>query len=250
MLLNDHEAILFNPATLHSNCLWPETDTAVVWHFDLSGFAETQEILMTLLTSGEQERARTFATETLRRRFIVGRGLLRSLLAAYYRTDPKELHLSYGPYGKPELDTNRYRPCLAFNLAHSEDQALLAIASSGQIGVDLEIKRPLRDLDGLVAQVCSDIELKHLHRLSETEKETAFYRLWVRKEALLKASGLGLQIDPRVCELTAEGDIATLPEALQAFRSYRIHDGIMEPTIASAVVLAPEVGKIIAMRLS
>ena len=81
---------------------------------------------------------------------------------------------------------------LHFNLSHSEDWALLAVTTAGPVGVDVEHVRPLRDFDALVERFFSAREKAVFLSLTKERKPDAFFRLWTRKEAWLKATGEGL----------------------------------------------------------
>jgi 4'-phosphopantetheinyl transferase len=138
----------------------------------------------TYLEAEELQRAARFRFPIHRARFIAGRGLLRSILARYLKTDPAEIQFEYSRFGKPELIGG----ALHFNLAHSEDRVILAI-SKGPVGVDLEVPRPISDIDSVAAQVFSAYEMAAWRGLGDAE---LFLRLWTRKEALLKGIGLGI----------------------------------------------------------
>jgi 4'-phosphopantetheinyl transferase len=103
------------------------------------------------------------------------------------------LQFAYGPHGKPALAGGQ--PAEAdpqFNLAHSENLALLAFAHTGAVGVDVEQVRPMPDADQLVARFFSPREQFAFKQLPDEQKPAAFFNLWTRKEAWLKATGDGI----------------------------------------------------------
>jgi len=81
---------------------------------------------------------------------------------------------------------------LRFNLSHTRGMALIGAAIGREVGIDIEQVRPMEDLDAMARSVMSPAELMRWLALAETDREWAFYRLWARKEAYLKAIGLGL----------------------------------------------------------
>jgi 4'-phosphopantetheinyl transferase len=139
-----------------------------------------------LLSSDELGRARRFAFEVDRRRYIAGRAWLRTVLAQYVGTVPRRLSFRYGEYGKPSLD----REGPAFNLAHSADEAVLAVSEFGPIGVDIEEVRPGVFDPRSAELVLAPSELATI--AAARDRDAAFIRAWVRKEAYAKAMGLGL----------------------------------------------------------
>lgn len=145
------------------------------------------------LSSDEQARANRFKFEKHRNRFIAGRGALRAILASYLHTDPAQLSFTYSSNGKPafteELAANTR---IHFNLAHSGELALVAVTRLGNLGVDVESVRVIENVDELVARFFSARENEKFQRVPEEQKPAAFFNLWSRKEALLKATGEGI----------------------------------------------------------
>jgi len=150
------------------------------------------EKLSHTLTPEEKERASRFKFEPLRNRYIVGRGALRAILARYLQTEPAALRFGYLENGKPELAGEFANAGIHFNLAHTGDLALVAITRIGWVGVDVESVRPIKNVDELVARFFSPRESALFQKVSTDAKPAAFFNLWTRKEALLKATGEGI----------------------------------------------------------
>lgn len=167
-----------------------------VWHVPLGSGCTALEGAIAVLSAEERQRADRLRREDLRNRFITARGTLRVLLGRYCDVSPGGLRFRYGPTGKPALmegqGSRGTGTTLHFNMAHSEDIALLALTESAPVGVDVERVRPLADLEALVRQFFSAKEAAALSNLPATEQQEAFFRLWTRKEALLKATGAGI----------------------------------------------------------
>lgn len=146
------------------------------------------------LVAAERERAGRFATPLLRHRFAAGRATLRRLLAERTGGHPASVALLEDGDGKPRLAQGQ----LAFNLSHAGRHALLAIGPAElELGVDIEEERAVLDLEALAPMCLSAAERAEFADMTDdATRRAAFLRLWVRKEACLKALGTGLRIEP------------------------------------------------------
>jgi len=166
---------------------------------------------MAWLSTDEKERATRFHFERDRRRFIAGRGVLRSIIGRYLQRPPAEVQFEYGQYGKPRLAQAGELADLQFNVAHAREIGLLAFAQTIDIGVDVETVRPLADADAVVSRYFSPEEVEAFNRLPVEQQQTAFFNGWTRKEAFIKAVGDGLSYPLRRFSVTlAPGDGARL----------------------------------------
>jgi 4'-phosphopantetheinyl transferase len=163
-----------------------------VWATTLAPAAAVLDQLASTLAPEEKERANRFKFEQLRNRYIAGRGALRAILAQYVGTNPSRMHFAYLQNGKPVLGSDFATAGIHFNLTHTGDLALIAITRLGLIGVDVEYVRPIKNADELVARFFSKREDELFQKVSEEQKPVAFFNLWTRKEALLKATGEGI----------------------------------------------------------
>jgi len=172
---------------------WSLAGTDVhVWAAHLDQPLDALARFASILSEDELERAARFRFEKHHNRFIAGRGILRSLLAAYLECAPDEPRFVYGPNGKPALAGKFAQSALRFNLAHSEELALVAITRLGELGVDIEKIRPLSDAGELVERFFSARENALFQTLPADQRNVAFFNLWTRKEAWLKATGEGI----------------------------------------------------------
>ena len=148
------------------------------------------ERLATCLTPEEQTRARRFHFDADRHRFAWTRGLLRTLLAYYVDTTPDRIQFGAGAKGKLHLAPGH---ALRFNVSHSHQWAFLALTRDREVGVDVEHHRPLRhDLFGIADRFFAPAEVATLRALPPEAQEAAFFRIWSRKEAYIKATGEGV----------------------------------------------------------
>lgn len=116
-------------------------------------------------------------------------GRLESVLAAYLGVAPPEVRLCRGPHGKPQLDGE---PVLRFNLSHTGDRCLVAIAAGRQVGIDLEELRPRGDVRELAEVGLPSTDAAQVSAAPPAQRGPLFHRLWVRHEARLKCHGVGL----------------------------------------------------------
>jgi 4'-phosphopantetheinyl transferase len=194
---------------------WPRTDRALplrpdevhVWQARLDADERMVTELEALLVADERQRADRFYFPRDRRRFVVGRGLLRVLLGEYLSIPPADVALAAGAFGKPHVVGES---SLRFNIAHSADLALYAIAAGREVGIDVEQERADVECDQLAQRFFAPEEIAALHALPPAERRTAFFRCWSRKEAYLKALGLGLQISLAGFAVTLTGPVALL----------------------------------------
>jgi 4'-phosphopantetheinyl transferase len=170
----------------------PSAAPVHVWADVLTAAPEVLAARAATLSAAERDRAGRLRREQDRDRFIAGRGLLREILGRYLQADPRGLEFAYGPQGKPSLAGSFAGSGWHFNLAHSQDLALLAITRAGPVGVDVEQVRLPDDVDELVSRFFSPGESAAFRELAGRQKAAAFFNLWTRKEAWLKATGEGI----------------------------------------------------------
>lgn len=168
----------------------PENGRIHVWRIELAGTPPSPGPLVT----DEHRRAERLLSPEGRRRYRNARTALRLLLGRYLGRDPATVEIRVGRHGKPELPGGE----LSFNLTHSEDLALLAVTPEPlALGIDVEERNDGRPIDRLAERFFSEPEARSYAALPPTERVAAFYRLWTRKEAYLKAWGTGLTFSSR-----------------------------------------------------
>lgn len=145
--------------------------------------------LRATLSEAERLRGARFRFPTHGRRFLVARAGLRSVLGLYLDLDPSAIALTTGPAGKPRLAGD---DGIEFNLAHSGDVALVAVARGRPVGVDVERMRRGVPYERLADRFFAPSEAAALRQLPAAVRSAGFFACWTRKEAWLKASGLGL----------------------------------------------------------
>jgi 4'-phosphopantetheinyl transferase len=161
-----------------------------VWSIQLDPAPDVVEKLGRALAADEWERANRFRFDRHRRQYVVGRGALRALIAAYAGTRPERVRFRYGDRGKPYVADPASD--LQLNLSNSDEMALVGFVRGGEIGVDIEFLKPMPDCEQIAERFFSASERDVLRALPADRKEEAFFNCWTRKEAYLKAVGTGL----------------------------------------------------------
>ena len=179
-------------------------DRLQVWRINL-GIGETisSDIGLLLhqayavLSEAERERAARMRIGGPREEFLAGRGCLRRLLGGTLDSDPRTLILETGSHGKPFLRPNLGGTAPDFNVAHSHGVILIGLSTVGAVGVDVEYLDPELDFLDIARTAFHADDLARLQRASTPEERlSAFYRCWTRKEAVAKADGRGLSLEP------------------------------------------------------
>jgi 4'-phosphopantetheinyl transferase len=152
------------------------------------------------------ERAYRCRFEQHRHRYIAAHGWLRSLLAGYLARSADTVEFVLGPRGKPGLSASCNQSGLQFNLAHCENLAAIAVTQNCDTGVDIEQVHPIPDAGDLVSRFFSQSESVVFHSLPEDQRAAAFFNLWTRKEAWLKATGEG------IAHLLNQVEVSFLPD--------------------------------------
>ena len=178
--------------------IWQSSDelkknaTAAVVKVVISELISDIPNLMPLLSSDEILRSERYHFAKDKNRFIVTRAVLKLLLGRYLGLFPGDILFRINSNKKPALFQNDN---LHFNVSHSNDTALIIIADT-EVGIDVEYINPDFVYEDLLTVVSTFEEQKFI-KDSEGSRE-AFYQLWTRKEALIKATSLGMPDDLRV----------------------------------------------------
>lgn len=158
------------------------------------------------LDDEERAHAERLALAEVRARFVLVRSALRRILGRYLERAPHALDFVTGPHGKRALAD----AALSFNLSHAGDYALIAITKRWPLGVDIERISSARAWTDIAERFYSEHEQAQLTVLPEAEREGAFFRVWSRKEAVVKALGEGLTCPFSTFDVSADADDARL----------------------------------------
>jgi 4'-phosphopantetheinyl transferase len=207
-----------------------------VWPLRIEAPDEVAVLYERVLVAEELNRAARLRFRTLRRSFVVTRGMLRVLLGRYLNQHPASIRFAYGLNGKPKITSSAG---IQFNLAHSHSMAVVAITSHCPIGVDLEHIRPMPDMRDVAKHFLCAAEAAELMSLLPSERERAFFRCWTRKEAYLKALGDGLSAPLDGCRVTVQPNqparFVHLGHDRVAAETWALHDLLLPADYAAAL---------------
>jgi len=207
-----------------------------VWHGRLALEAEEVQRSAGVLNDSERQKAQAFKLPLMRDRYIAVRVLLRRTLAGYLHADPADLAFEIGEHGKPRLACGS----LHFNLSHSGDSLIIAVADFPDIGIDIESIKPRASLESIARRCFSDREFERWQLLPEAERTKTFYRLWTKKEAFVKAVGRGIALGLEQCEVELEegGDLLVVPTEYGPATAWKAIELPVDASTCAALVTA------------
>ncbi|MEW6601877.1 MAG: 4'-phosphopantetheinyl transferase superfamily protein [Nitrospirota bacterium] len=210
-----------------------------VWRCFLDQPDQQRVSLEATLSDDEMRRAERYHFERDRLRFIITRGVLRTILGKYLGSGPVDVSFIYGTNGKPSL-SGKQGTGLCFNVSHSRDLALFAFTYDRKIGVDVEYVDGERAISHIVERFYSSAEMSAFQGLPPDARQNAFFTYWTCKEAYLKAEGTGLSfgLDKVEIALSAEGhaSLAAIEGDAQKAASWTLH--ILDAAADYAAALA------------
>jgi 4'-phosphopantetheinyl transferase len=171
-----------------------------LWRVSLGERPADEELAC--LSPAEHERARRFVFEPHRNRYLGGHVALRQILSAVTGQPARDIRYDTGAHGKPSLVS----AACSFNFSDSGDVALVATAPRGEIGIDVEAPRVVRDALALAERFFMPAEYHEVAEAPVLERDAVFLRGWTRKEACLKAIGSGLSISPETFLATCSAE--------------------------------------------
>jgi len=206
-----------------------------LWRIDLDQHVPAAALAK--LSADEAARARRFVFERDRHRFIAAHAALRQVLGQHSGQAGERLRFVAGRFGKPALASAD----LHFNLSHSHGTGLVALSTRDELGVDVEVLRPMPDALALAAAYFSAAEQAALAACPAAQRDRAFFICWTRKEACLKAVGIGLDLatsgfDVGIAPLAQTVTLAT-PDGVEQLRLHSFEDG--DDTIGALALRLP-----------
>jgi len=167
--------------------VFAEMDGVEIWRLDL---ARARPPDPGELSPAEVARGDRRFSEVDRIRFAASHAALRRVLAARTATEPGRLRFEEGPHGRPVIPGGP-----SFSMSHSGDLWLCAIATGRELGVDGEVLRDVPEAQGIAERWFTRAERERLASEQGRGSRDAFLRAWVRKEAFLKALGVGFSVE-------------------------------------------------------
>jgi 4'-phosphopantetheinyl transferase len=179
-----------------------------VWIARLDEIAREGKSLQEDLSEKEAQRAERFNREKDRVRYVTSLAVLRSILGSYLHADPKQIEFRREKNNKPTLSGTFSSQGIQFSMSRSDGLALYAFARDLVLGVDIERIAPIPEMDRIVSRFFAPREIEDYFRVPPTARTEAFFPIWTRKEAFLKATGNGLSLplDSFSVSLQADGE--------------------------------------------
>lgn len=208
------------PATDMPSFTAPAPGNIEAWYAPLVRLRPHMERFAASLDPVENDRAHRFRSGHDRERFILGHGLLRELLGKYLQRDGSLVRTARGPFGKPYLE----RRTLRFNLSDTKDAVLIAFASEMEIGADIETMAREVDHRAVGEHYFTPPEVRSI--AGNVDGKRRFLELWTRKEAVLKASGVGIMDDLKALRVDAPRNTMMITHeafARMAAPQYHVH---------------------------
>jgi 4'-phosphopantetheinyl transferase len=167
-------------------------DEVHIWRLYINSEFSNIQYLKGILSNEERTKAEGFYFKIDQWRYIIVRAILRIILAKYLCLEPEQIRFNYGTHDKPALSDVLKTHRVNFNLSHSQNIALYVIVCDREVGIDIENIRTDLDVLGIAEHWFSQREAAVIRELSSDAQKKAFFTIWTRKEAYLKAKGVGL----------------------------------------------------------
>lgn len=233
MLLVNETNVLSSPIWANSFPLKADLEQNVhIFRANLDASSVHSNLLTTLLSIDEKERARRFHFDHDRTRYSIARGLLRTLIGRYLACHPASISFRYNSFGKPRLAYPHAK--LFFNLSHSENIALYAFASADQLGIDVAWHDPRVHGEEIANRFFTADERSFIQQGSLEGTQQRFFHLWCRKEAYIKAVSKGLSVPLNEFEIANSSFVG----------GFQIHSFFPYPDFSAAVAVPPEPSQI------
>lgn len=211
-----------------------------VWRASVAELAPFEAAFGALLDQPELERGARFLHHADRLRYAVSHGLLRTLAGHYLDRAPRGVCFGEGQHGKPHVE-GPDKDHLAFSLSHSGDIVLVAMARGGNVGVDVEAwsqRLDERATERIAESVFSAYECAGLKQMAPTARRAAFYAVWSRKEAYIKATGSGISRGLAHFDVSTElGAARLIADRLGDAGGWALHDLHVGPGYSAAVAI-------------
>jgi 4'-phosphopantetheinyl transferase len=231
---------------MHECCHLPRDyalgrDEVHVWRITLDWPPARLRALNAILSINEQQKADGFHFALDRARYVVGRGVLRTILSRCMKREAKQLCFGCSTFGKPYLAAGSNDIPVQFNISHSGEVVLIAFTVGRAVGIDVERMRTDLEVDRIATSVFSPYERLALQSFPAHLRFHAFFDCWTRKEAYVKAIGNGLSLPLAqfdVCFLPGHDPalLATRPDTAEA-RRWQIKAVDVGPDYRAAVAV-------------
>ena len=208
------EPLTLSPADIH---LWLAS-------YDEIADEQLHAAYRELLNPAEREQEPRFYFARDRRRYLVTRALVRTVLSRYAAVDPKDWVFGANAYGRPEI-VNAEGAGLSFNISHTHSMIVLGVTKERALGVDVENVVSREAAINVANHYFAPPEVATLNAAPQHEQHFRFFEYWTFKESYIKARGMGLSLpldkfsfhyrDPRAVEIAIDPELADEPARWQ-----------------------------------
>lgn len=216
-----------------------------VWRIDLNQESSGVSAFFEMLSPDEKQKAEKYRFEKDRNHFAAARGSLRKILGVYLGVSPDQICFSYNRFGKPFLDAKNHQ--IRFNVSHSRGVALFAVTSGREIGIDIEFINNDFAVLKTAEKIFSPNETSTLKNLPSNLQTTAFFSVWTRKEAILKAIGEGFSYSPKqftVSVIAEERETLSFANDFHKVRHWSLTTLPTEPDYTAALAVEGNIGTV------
>lgn len=223
------------PPSLRIRALPPPVAGIAAWWCELAASPADVEACFGWLSEGERARAARFGHPKLRDRYVIGRASLRRILGDTLGLPPASVPIVRGPRGRPRLDMDTAPD---FNVSHTGDVAVIAIARDARIGVDVERLDRIVNVGGIARKFLTAGEQSVLARLDADAARRTLLALWTCKEAMSKATGDALSAPFASIDVDL-ADVPTLVAGpgVYAPKRWTLHRASVPPEYVATVAL-------------
>ncbi len=204
-----------------------QIDGVDIIHIDLSPNVARESKALKYLNEWERERWNRYHSGAPRRRFGLSRAALRAILCKILTCDNNELEFGWVERGKPRAFVDGVPAPLHFNVSHSGDNGMLAISPDHQVGIDIEEINQRFRFDAIIESTFSPDEQAAISTAGKGFDTRTFFEIWTLKEAIIKATGVGLSANLQCIETppSMRGEAITGHVRLQEFPDvfWRLH---------------------------
>lgn len=215
-------------------------DEIHIWSTDLTLSDAQVDENFALLSPDEGNRANRFRFPIHRQRFIAARSMLRKIISLYTAVNPQEIIFGYDANKKPFLQFPDMTS-LQFNLSHSDNLAVYALTLDHAIGIDVEKIMPDYNQD-VAERFLSPQENAALLDLPPEKRVLGFYKIWSRKEAVIKAVGKGLAIPLSSFSVSVNDDFEVV--MIDNTEKWSLLSIFLQPAYQSAIATNQSIKKI------
>lgn len=223
------------------SCLNLRDNEIHVWRLNLEIPEHRVNALLGFLDEDEVLRAYRFRRKVHTRRFIAAHGQLRAMLSRYLRVEPDRVRFRQNRWGKPVLAPEVHEAAPQFSFSRSNQAALCAVSQDRIVGVDIEHIRPLDQHEQIAERYFSPAEIEALASTPTATRNRAFFSIWTRKEAYVKALGLGLSIPLKEFDVSSGPTVDTISPGTDSSSHHStrllLHELELEPEYVGAVAV-------------